>query len=76
MRLVNTKRGTLLREAVWDHTGLIGQVAARVAADLAEGEEGVLIVDETAMLKQARHLGLMVSDSGVSLRVVYGALVR
>jgi SRSO17 transposase len=44
----------LLREAVWDPADLIGRINRLVARDLAVGEEGVFIVDETAMLKHGR----------------------
>jgi SRSO17 transposase len=60
----------LLREAVWDHEALIGQVGARVLADLAAGEEGVFIVDETAMLKHGRSsVGVSTQHAGVTGRL-------
>ena len=61
---------TLLREAVWDPADLIGQVNHLVARDLTVGEEGVLIVDETAMLKHGRSsVGVSTQHAGVTGRL-------
>ncbi|MCD0446439.1 transposase [Glycomyces sp. A-F 0318] len=60
----------LLREAVWGHAGLIEQVNLRVVQDLSVGEEGVFIVDETAMLKHgSASVGVATQHAGVTGRL-------
>jgi SRSO17 transposase len=60
----------LVREAVWDHARLIEQVGRRVVQDLAVGDEGVFIVDETAILKHgSASVGVSTQHAGVTGRL-------
>lgn len=60
----------LLRETSWDSADLIASVASRAAAGLAGSEEGVFIVDETAMLKHgSASVGVSTQHAGVTGRL-------
>lgn len=60
----------LLRETSWDSADLVASVASRAAADLAGSEEGVFIVDETAMLKHgSASVGVSTQHAGVTGRL-------